>query len=202
MASQGNIWSRLVSVLVPTFAQSLGSIVVALLILVFIQLDQVLRVLGIGDVAISAARTQLHERFTGLLGSPIASTTALVTFWASVGLIAYLVCWGAYNIIIEARNEVTLNTEYTNRGHWRGHLETLALKAAAAVVLIGVVGMLKSGLALWIALATPALVIPSVNTIVAAVGAVVGLAIQLYVILAFALVTFTPWYRAEIFTDS
>jgi len=117
MASQGNIWSRLVSVLVPTFAQSLGSIVVALLILVFIQLDQVLRVLGIGDVAISAARTQLHERFTGLLGSPIASTTALVTFWASVGLIAYLVCWGAYNIIIEARNEVTLNTEYTNRGH-------------------------------------------------------------------------------------
>jgi hypothetical protein len=177
-------------------------VALALVLLAAIQLDQFLKLVGIGEVAINAARTQLHDRFSALLSSQIASSTALVTFWASIGLIAYLLCWGAYNVMVEARNEVTLNTAYTNRGHWRGHLETLGLKAAGAAVLITVVALLKSGLALWIALAAPALVAPGLVTILTAVAAIIGLALQLYTILALALVTFTPWYRVETFTDS
>ena len=155
---------------------------------------------GIGDVALTATRAQLHDRFDSLLTSPIASTTALITFWASVGLVAYLISWSGYNLLIEARNEVTLNTEYMNRGHWRGHLETLALKAAGAAVLIALIALLKPGFALWAALAAPALVVPTVTTVVVAIGAALGFALQLYCILALALVTFTPWYREEIFT--
>jgi hypothetical protein len=202
MSTQVSIISKLVTVLVPTTAQALGSIATALILLAAVQADQLLRVIGIGEIALAATRSQLHERFSALLGSPVVSNLALVTFWASVGLIAYLICWGAYNILIEARNEVTLNTEYTNRGHWRGNLETLCLKSLGAVALIGIVALLKPGFSLWIALASPAIVMPTTAAIVTAVAAIVGLAAQLYLILALALVTFTPWYRRETFTDS
>ncbi len=202
MSAQPSILHRLVAVLTPTPTQALGSIVIALLLLAGSYSEQLLRLLGIGDVAITATRTQLHERFDVLLSSPVASALALVTFWASVGLVAYLVCWSGYNLLIEARNEVTLTTEYTNRGHWRGHLETLALKAAGAVAFILAVTLVKPGLALWIALAAPALAQPSIPNTAIALGAAFGLALQLYVVLALALVTFTAWYRAETFTAS
>jgi hypothetical protein len=201
MSAQVSLRERLIKVVVPTTAQGLGAVVIALVILAAIQTDQLLKLIGVGDIALTAAQDQLRDRFGALLTSPIASSMALVTFWASVGLVAYLVCWGAYNILIEARNEVTLTTAYTNRGHWRGHLETLFLKAVGAVLLIIVVTLMKPGLSLWIALATPALVNPGPGTVTMAVGAVLGLATQLYVIFALALVTFTPWYRPETFTD-
>ncbi len=201
MAVQSTILTRLITVLVPTSVQALGTVAVALLVLVAVQLDQLLKLVGIGEVAIAAARTQLQERFAALLTSPIASNIALITFWASIGLLAYLICWGAYNLLIEARNEVKLNTAYTNRGHWRGHLETLGLKSVGAIVLISLVALLKPGLSLWIALAAPALITPSVSTILMALAAVLGLSLQLYLILALILITFTPWYHLETFTD-
>jgi hypothetical protein len=201
MAAQSTIISRLMAVLVPTPVQGLGAVFASLLLLAAVQVDQLLKLLGVGEVAIAAARAQLHDRFIALLTSPIASTTALVTFWSSIGLISYLICWGAYNLLLEARNEVTLKTSYTNRGHWRGHLETLGLKSVGAVVLIALIALLKAGLALWIALVAPALVAPGLANIAIAVAAALGLAVQLYLILALALVTFTPWYRAETFTD-
>jgi hypothetical protein len=201
MAVHSTLQSRLFTVLLPTTAQALGSIVIALLSLALVQGQALLRLTGIGDVAITATRTQLYDRFDSVLTSPIASTTALVTFWASVGLVAYLISWSGYNLLIEARNEVTLNTEYMNRGHWRGHFETLALKAAGAIALVGFIALLKPGFALWVAVAAPALVVPSVTSVSFAIAAALGLAIQLYSLLALALVTFTPWYREEVFTD-
>lgn len=201
MSAQTTFFSRFMAVLIPTTVQGLGAIIGALLLLTAVQIDQLLRLMGIGEIAIVAGRAELHDRFSALLSSQIASTTALVTFWASVGLITYLICWSAYNLIIEARNEVTLNTAYTNRGHWRGHLETLCLKCVGAVALIAMVTLLKSSLSLWIALAAPALVAPNPVAILVALAAVLGLAAHLYLILALALVTFTPWYRPETFTD-
>ena len=125
----------------------------------------------------------------------------MVTFWATVGLIAYLICWSTYNVLIEARNEVTLETKYTNRGHWIGAVETLGLKAVGGMVLIGLVALLKPGLALWLALAIPIFTTPTMyNTALAGI-AVVGLAVQLYLIFACVLLAISPWYREEAFTD-
>jgi hypothetical protein len=161
MSTQTTFLGRLIAVLVPTKAQILGSLAASMFLLAAVQSGQLLRLVGISDFAISATRSQLHERFAGLLASPIASSAALVTFWASIGLIAYLICWGAYNVIIEARNEVTIQTQYTNQGHWRGPFETLGLKAVGAVALISALALLKTGLPLWLALAAPLLSTPS-----------------------------------------
>jgi len=201
MAAPPPIGKRLATVLVPTFVQGLCSVVVALLILVYLQLDSVLKLTGIGEAAIGAAREQLHDRFHVIATSAVVANLALVTFWAAVGLVAYLACWSVYNLFIGARNEVTLTTEYTNRGHWRGHIETLALKTTGALGLVALLALLKPGVALWLALAAPALSNPTAISVSSAVVAVFGLAFQLYAVLALVLVTFTPWYRSETFTN-
>ncbi len=149
-----------------------------------------------------ATRDQLQARFSALLASPVASQVALVSFWAVVGLIAYLIAWGGYNIIIEARNEVTLSTAYTNRGHWRGPFETLALKAAAAIGLALVIGSLWLGVSFWLSLSASVAVHVTLASAGTAALAVLGLTAQLYLALMFAQLTFTPWYRPQAFTDN
>ncbi|HEX3082532.1 MAG TPA: hypothetical protein VHQ86_04725 [Candidatus Saccharimonadia bacterium] len=201
MALPPSFRARLREVLVPTFSQGLGSIFIALVILVGLDLDQFLQVTGLGTLAIGTARDALHDRFHLILTSPAVSNLALITFWAAVGLLAYLACWSAYNLIIGARNEITLNTEYTNRSHWQSHIEDLSVKATGALLLVGLVALLKPGLSLWLALGAPALITPGAFTIATGIVAVLGLALQLYAILALVLITFTPWYRAETFTN-
>jgi hypothetical protein len=194
---------RLLAVVIPTSPQVLAALVVSLALLVCIHSAGLLKLIGITPAAISASQDQFHARFDSLLRSPIASHLALVTFWALVGLVAYLVCWGAYNVLIEARNEVTLNTAYVNRGHWRGPYETLALKSIAAVGLALIIVSLWNGISFWLALSDSAVIDPSVANVIYAVIAVLGLALQLYSVLVFIQLTFTPWYRAEAaFTES
>jgi len=170
----------------------------ALVFLIAEQIDSVLGLLGIGDVAIKAATSELHTRFQSILTSQVASSAALVTFWATIGLVAYLICWSLYNVLIEARNEVTLETQYTNRGHWRGHFQTLGLKAGFAAVLVVLVYLLKPGLSLYLALWVPLLAGFTATSVLSAFAAVLGLATHLYLILAAGLLTITPWYRARL----
>lgn len=188
---------RMLAVIIPTSPQILAALVVSLALLAGIHSAAILKLIGITPEGISASQDQFHARFDALLRSPIASHLALVTFWALVGLIAYLVCWGAYNVLIEARNEVTLNTAYVNRGHWRGPYETLALKSIAGVGLALIAVSLWNGISFWLALSAPAVSNPSVSSVLLAVVAVLGLALQLYSVLVFVQLTFTPWYRAE-----
>jgi hypothetical protein len=202
MAVPISLPTRLAKVFFPTKIQAFLCLILALGLLIGAQGQQILRLLGVDDVILDASRTEVNARFTHILTSSIASASALVTFWAGVGLVAYLVCWGAYNVLVEARNKVTLETQYTNRGgHWHGAFETLGLKLLGAITLICFIALLKPGLALWLALIAPLLGTVSVNTILMALGATLGLALQLYLLLAFALLTFTPWYREEAFTD-
>lgn len=201
MSSEITFTKRLLAVLVPTKGQAVGSILIAALLMVIIRSGQVIKLLGFSDSAIMTTQSQIHDRVAGLLGSPIASGAALVTFWAGVGLVAYLVCWGGYNLLIEARNEVTLTTMYTNKGHWRSPIHTLVLKGLGALALIATFALLKPGLALWLALVDPVVSEISVLAVLMAVLAVIGLATQLYLILAFVIFTLTPWYRVEAFTE-
>lgn len=202
MSAPVSFIDRLLRIIVPTTTQVLGSIFLSLVILVGTQGTAVLLRIGITPQAISASENQFHDQFASILRSPIASRLALMTFWALVGLIAYLICWGAYNIIIEARNEVTLNTAYTNRGHWRGVYETLSLKAIAAVGLAMLVTSLWYGVSFWLTLSSGAVDQPSVSTALTALLAIIGLAVQCYAVFVFLQLTFTPWYREQSFTDA
>jgi hypothetical protein len=207
MPAAANFFDRLRTVLVPTAGQALGSIFMSLLLLTLAQSQAVLTRLGITATALNATEAEFHQRFDAVLRSGAASQLALITFWAMVGLVAYLICWGVYNVLIEARNEITLTTAYTNRAdrsnkHWRGALETLALKTVAALGLAVIISSLWYGLSFWIGLSAQLLHQPSLGTAATSIGAVIGFAIQLYFVLVFIQLTFTPWYRAETFTDA
>lgn len=195
MATSLPFGRRLADLLIPTPGQTLVSIVIALVLLLGTYAQQLLVLVGIDAVTLKIASSALHGRFEAILSSQISSTLAVVTFWAGVGLIAYLICWSAYNVLIRARNEITLTTEYTNRGHWRGPYQTLGLKVAGAAGLIVVIGLLKPGLAFWLAVAAGVVARPGITSGLLALLAVPGLATQLYFIYAFTMATFTPWYR-------
>jgi hypothetical protein len=207
MSAPLNFWRRLAAVLIPTVGQSLFAILLALVLLYAAQTHTVLAKLGITAAALSATSAQFHDRFDAILRSAAASQLALITFWATIGLVAYLVCWGAYNILIEARNELTLTTTYTNRSdpsvkHWRGPIETLALKAVAGAGLALIIGSLWYGISFWLTLSSDVIQNPSLTSALTAIAAVIGFAAHLYLAFAFIQLTFTPWYRAETFTQS
>lgn len=193
---------RLLAVVIPTKVQALGSMVLGLLIIVSGQFASVLSRLGITTADIMSVQTQFNERFGVILRSSVAGQFAVVVFWAIIGLVAYLICWGLYNVLVEARNEVTLTTEYTNRGHWRSPIYTLALKTVSAVLLMVAVATFWYGLALWWALLGQALILSTPVTWALAVLGVIGCAAQLYLLLVGFQLTFTPWYQEQAFTES
>jgi hypothetical protein len=207
VAAVASFGRRLLAVVVPTAGQTLGALFLSLALLTLAQSQSVLKSLGITDSALTATQAEFHSHVDAILHSAAASQIALITFWATVGLVAYLICWGLYNILIEARNEITLTTAYANRTdhsskHWRSAIETLALKAVAGVGLAFIIGSLWTGLSFWLVLSSEVLSQPSLTSAASAIGAVLGFALQLYAVFAFIQLTFTPWYRAETFTGS
>jgi hypothetical protein len=192
---------RLWATIVPTLAQTLAAIFIAISVLTIAHIQAILPQVGITAEAIAASGDKFHARFDTVLRSPIASNIALMTFWALVGLVAYLVCWGVYNAMIEARNEVTLKTAYTNRGHWKGPFQTLAIKAAAGIGLAILLMTFWTGISTWMAFSAPVISDPSIENLISAAIGVLGFAFQLYAILVFIQLTFTPWYRAQSFTE-
>lgn len=201
MAEQLSFLKRLMVVVLPTRGQALSALFLSMALLTLAQAGSLLEHLSLpGDILV-ATQSQLHARFEMLLSSPIASQIALVGFWAIIGLVAYLICWGAYNVLVEARNEVTLSTSYTNRGRWRGTIETLVLKSVSALGLALIVNAIWASVSLWLTLSSQIFIDISPVAILALLASIVGFAIELYLVLAFAQLTFTPWYRGEIFTE-
>ncbi|HEY2003525.1 MAG TPA: hypothetical protein VGH44_00220 [Candidatus Saccharimonadia bacterium] len=201
MAARLSLTARLMNLVIPTGPQVFVSLVLSAIIICFAQSQSLLEHFGITSAAIALSQNEFHSRFDVLLRSDIASHIALVTFWAIVGLVAYLICWAVYNMLIEARNEVTLTTTYTNRGHWRGPYQTLALKAVASVGLAIALSLLWRGASFWITLFSQAITTPSIVTSCWALVSILVFAFQLYAVFVFVLLTFTPWYHAEAFTD-
>jgi magnesium-transporting ATPase (P-type) len=50
------------------------------------------------------------------IDTPVVHSTVIVVFWSLIGLLAYTVVWGLGNVMIEARNEVFIQTSYVNKG--------------------------------------------------------------------------------------
>lgn len=201
MAAELSFGRRLLAVLLPTKSQAFACIIIALLVLVGAHARRVLALIGVDSAVLDISGTVVHGRLEPILTSQISASVALVTFWGGIGLAAYLICWSAFNLLIQARNEITLTTQYTNRGRWRDPIEALGIKLAGAAILIGIIALLRAALALWLSVVAGFLVAPEPASGLFALAATFGLAAHLYLILAFALVTFTPWYRPEAFTD-
>ncbi len=204
MAAQPTFSQRLALVVSPTRTQILITLFLSLVILVPTQSNSLLHRFGITQAGLNISGAQFHDRFDGVLRSPVAGQMALITFWATVGLVAYLVCWAVYNLLIELRNEMTIEALYTNRGGHNAHSPAVSLiiKAVAAIGLGLILASLWYGISFWIALGAMAAPLESLVDIMAVLAAFVGLAVQLYALLVFIQLTFTPWYRAQTFTGA
>lgn len=78
----------------------------------------------------------------------------IVIFWSLVYLLAYGLFWFFSNVIIEARNEVVVETEFANKGSLIERFLPLIIQALMATVLIGLLLVsLQLGLPLWLNLA-------------------------------------------------
>ncbi len=114
----------------------------------------------------------------------IVRLTVQGAFWAIVGLCAYVIYLGLINAFVEARNEVVVTTEFTNKGKNTTWINTFKWQFMLLGVLI---------LALWITAAfgfdwwfsmMAKLVIGGVSAshIVGALVSVLGLAANVYVL--------------------
>ena len=101
MNGLSSLWSLLLRQLPPTPVQGLVSLAAAAAILVIGQFGAISNYLGITSEGVASFGDNLHAQTSGLLASSFTSTLVLVTFWGMVGLIAYLLTWGAVNIYIE-----------------------------------------------------------------------------------------------------
>lgn len=202
MTVQITLTQRFLKVLRPTTIQVLACAAVALGILIVAQRPSVVWFSSTDQgPIIDASVAELHDRTQTILQSQIASTSALIGFWAVVGLVAYLVCWMAYNAMIEARNKVTLETQYTNRGHWRGAYETLILKTLCALALCAALVTIQPAVEFWTVHITPILSGIQLMPALWVIAGIIGLTLHLYIVLTCVVLTFSPWYRAEAFTE-
>jgi hypothetical protein len=186
---------KIAKALIPSPVQTFIAISVGFVIVVAANIREIYALFGIDSTALNAVLDQYQHRTSGVLTTQLANQAALITFWAVVGVVAYLICWSFYNFMVEARNEVTLKTQYTNQGRSQGKLAAIGIKVVCAALLLASLYLLRSGFSMWLALAAPAFTDLNLFNIAAAVGAVLGLAAQLYLVLALAMATFTPWYR-------
>jgi hypothetical protein len=191
---------KFMRVLLPTSVQVLAAVFISLGFFIVVHSQALLTRLGISQQALNVTRDQVIDRSAVIIDSPIASHFALITFWAGIGLVVYLICWGAYNVLIEARNQVALGIGYTNRGRWGGAWAQLLLKVLASSALLGYILGFKYALSLWLALTGPVLSQTSVSSALMAMVAVLGLALQLYVLIVLVQLTLTRWYAVETFT--
>lgn len=66
---------------------------------------------------------------------PLVNTAVIVVFWSGVGLVAYTVAWAIINAVIEARNEIVVESEYVNKGSAWSRFKEPLFKSALIVSL-------------------------------------------------------------------
>ena len=137
----------------------------------------------------------ITSQLAGLIDAPFTGNVVLIAFWAAVGMIVYLVCWAVYAALVDARNEMIIHTAFANRGHWQGTWPTLVLKLACAALLVVMLIALLPLLSVWQVLSNGFFVHATIPLLVVLLGAVAGLAVQLYALLTSLQLTFLPWYR-------
>lgn len=181
-------------VLAPTPVQAIVCFLVSLVGMVALYREQIWRLIqaGTGSLGAELGAIDYGSGLTSIVQSPILRTAMIVGFWSAVGLLAYTVVWSLVNVLIETRNEVVLETEYTNRGAFVARIKTPLLQLALGVGLIValylsarvsipfLLDLMSTGLAsaeLW-------------QTIAYSLLAVMGGAINLYVIIVLGQLVF------------
>lgn len=118
-----------------------------------------------------------------VFGNELVPKLVVALFWGTIGLIAYTLVWGLVNMIIEARNEVTLETAYVNKGRLDRRLTGPLIQMGLALLLFGV--LIITALAtipLWVNFFADFLIVWKPVALLYLLGSVVGTTINIYLI--------------------
>lgn len=94
------------------------------------------------------------DDYLGTLGFlseiPLVNTLVIVVFWSGVGLVAYTVAWVLINAVIEARNEIVVESEYVNKGSLWGRFREPLLKSVFLISLFSWITLNAKWLVPWL----------------------------------------------------
>lgn len=117
--------------------QVMGGVLLASLTFVMTYyLDIVTLLTGQSGINETVLRDTLGEQIGSFTGIGTVNTIVIVLFWSAVGLIAYTTVWFLASAYVNARNEVKVEKEYTNRGQLGSRMRIPLIKAGIILGLI------------------------------------------------------------------
>lgn len=172
-------------VLIPTLGQGLGCLGLSTLLLAFLYYDQIFDRIRSGTKATNLGQISFASQLSSVTQSPFIHFGVIVAFWSGVGLVAYTIVWSIFNVMIEARNEVVLETEYTNKSAIVDRIKTpLTQLALAAILFTGLLLSARIVIPYWLHLAFLGISSTSAIGIVGhLVAAIFGLAATIYLLI-------------------
>lgn len=138
----------------------------------------------------------LEDSYNIQLGhiSQLSATDFLVkaVFFAGIGLVAYVVFLAISNVVIEARNEVVIEAEYTNKGQAETRVRRPFLQITTAVGLfIFLLISAQALLPIWLdGFQGFLLNLPTPSAFISLLVGLVGLAVNVYLVWSIAQVVF------------
>lgn len=146
------------TVLLPTVGQAVGSLLASIVLIVILYRQQIIHRIRNGTSGQLINQLGYGNALSKVTNGPIIHTGVIVAFWSGVGLVAYTIVWSFINVMIEARNEVVLETEYTNKAALAQRIRTpLAQLALAAALFGGLIACAKWVFPFWLNLAATAI---------------------------------------------
>lgn len=180
--NQENGLKTFLQIVIPTPVQACGAFIISLLSMILLQRQALLSHFGGGEILVPAATRQFNLQVAHILGLSLVGQVAIIIFWSVVGLAAYLVVWLLNNALINARNEVIIDTTYTNQKGSRFHPIALSLKLLSFVAMAASTAVLPYGLNAWLRLWQQLLTTSfSLTALGLAIAGVVGFAVELYI---------------------
>ncbi len=172
------------NILMPTARQALVSLALSLSMLMLVFQSLVLPHLLGGNGFAPYLEAGKQQQLVNLNSFSLVRLGVQGLFWAIVGLCAYIIYLGLVNAVVEARNEVVLSTEFANKGSLSKWIKKIRLQfVLLAVVVFALIVTAQYGVDLWFNMAGRLIIEGySLGNALAAVGSVIGLAINIYLL--------------------
>ena len=178
------MWPAITKIVAPTANQMVLSCVLSILALTLIfQSHLIVLITGASGITPSELHSSYYRALTTINNVGFVPKLTIGLFWACVGMVAYFLALTAFNFVIALRNEVVVDTTFTNMGavglRFRLPILRLALTAVLGAYLALAVVVL---LPLWIQLTGHLLLVGfSITNLLLTLVAIIGLATTIYV---------------------
>lgn len=141
---------RAISYLVPSWAGVLSYVLITLIVLLVFNVRILTQAIANTQPEVSSQFTEVVQQQLKFYGDQIVvSWLTIILFWGSVGLAVYTVFWLGMAFVTAARNEMVVETAFSNRGHFQDRIRVPLIKIILiGAILISFILVLRFGLPL------------------------------------------------------